>query len=140
MPGQHRYQHFGCPAVSGPSQVPWLMLWRSRLRRDPHLSPLQTETCPAMAVWIHPESAALRKHETKTPLPSSSGWTTEARKGPRAKPPARQCQCSSLPAAGSPASNFLSSFCTLEQTDPVASPFPQLCDPQAFLCLICLKI
>lgn len=66
--------------------------------------------------------------------------TAEAGKGPCAKPSARRYQCNSLLATGSPVSNFLSSFCTLEQVDPITSPFPQLCDPQAFLCLICLTI
>lgn len=131
--GQHRHQRLRSPAVSGPSQAPRLMPQRSRLQWDPHFSPLQTETVLVRQIRIHPKSAALRKHKTKTQMLSSLKWTTEARKGPCAKPPARRCWCSSLLATGSPGSSFLNSFCTSQQTNPVVSPFPRLCDPQAFI-------
>jgi len=85
-------------SVLGASQAPR----RSRQQRDPRLSLPSEQQLAHRAVGIHPGSAALRKCTTKTPLPSSSGWTTETSEGPRAKPPARRCQRSSLPAGGEP--------------------------------------
>lgn len=84
---------------------------------------LQAEVHPGRTVGSHPTC------KMQTQPGCSSGDTDEALQGTCARPSAGRCQHGSLPAARSPGSDFWSIFCTLEQTAPVTSPFPQRCIP-----------